>query len=788
MLKRAFLCGAMLCLCLPGNVLAANSEAEFDRSLADGDTSLHLESDIQFSEAHSSDVSSTVTVLNISSELPVNLRGAYSGVDGGPGSKNNNNGRLLSISASEGSALNFNGRPLVISGFGIKGNDGKSAEGQGGAIYSSTTLTIGGSGNVSFKNNKALGGNGLSSSADGMSGGRGGAVNSNDQLYFISTGTYLFEGNTAQGGNGDGGNAMGAGRGGAAFANKGMTFSGSGDYKFVNNLAKAGDNLRGVTNNYTGAAGQGGALLSWNKMNFDGTGRYTFVGNRAQGGAGVFSGTSGQGGAIYGRGVTEFSNSGTYVFENNIAAGVDADGVSTVSAGHGGAVFVYNTLDFSGSGTYSFRGNKALAGNSRNSGGYTYSSGIGGAIYAGNTLTFGGSGSYSFEGNTAQGGNSSNSGDSKQSGWGGAIYAANNLNASGGTYTFTGNTAKGGLASGGARTTDSGLGGAVYAAKALSMSNANFIGNMAVTANYGDYTSGLGGAVYAKGAVDLADSGLIGNSASNFGGAIYNASSSATTLKNTTLAGNQAGMAGGAIYAKGDVALLADVGKSTVITGNTASGKSDGVYIDTNGGARNISVDGQGSVLLGDSVRAVGGNAVAFSKNGEGSLVWGKYNYFSNNSSLNFNAGNTMLGSDFSLEADNLALNLSKGHSLYIDLTGREHSSALFAGLGSLNVEAGSVINLLFNADPGVAPELSLGNWLISAGDYSDWDIASLTLDIATTINGTAYIGAIITVDASGLWFNMGNLRATPIPASAGLLGLGLIGLARMKRRFAKAA
>lgn len=436
----------------------------------------------------------------------------------------------------------------------------------------------------------------------------------------------------------------------------------------------------------------------------------------------------------------------------------------------------------------------------------SFSTVYGGAVYAQSAVTFTGNGDYVFKNNQAiydiEGGGSA---------YGGAIASVRiDLGASS-SYHFENNSAAGGSVMSGYERSGLGLGGAIYASTTpdsrwdighLNVNNATFNNNKAYSLDEDNPHGGLGGAIYSSWNTSITNSSFAGNSASGYGGAIANVPqrlegsffgyNTITIGDNTSFSANTAGKAGGAIYTNGHIVFNGN----SIISGNTAGGVSDGIYINTDNfdehiakEKRNLTIaGGAGTVVrFDDSVRAVGENGLDFNKRGAGSLIWGDSSYFSNGSALNLQAGNTTLSNNFTLQADALALNLGASHSLYLELTGRDQNLALFSSLGRVSASPDSIIQLVFSEDPGVDPLSGLGRWMVAESVTTGWS-GIYQAKIYTLVNDTIYYGASFELDNGQLWVNLGHLASTPIPASAGLLGLGLLGLGRLRKRLGKAA
>jgi uncharacterized repeat protein (TIGR01451 family) len=411
---------------------------------------------------------------------------------------------------------------LTLTG-GLAQGTGTAAE--GGAIYSSGTLSLSG---VKVQNNRAVGSAGANATAlspivgPGASA-YGGGVYANGGAVTLTNDT-TFSGDTALGGaggnaagfaaNGTGG-AGGAGSGGGLYLAAG-TVTLSNDI-LSGNSAKGGGGGTGGLGGGAGGAGSGGGLyVAAGTVTLSNT---TLSGNTALGGSGgaaffaAGSGGAGSGGALY-------AAADTVRLSNDTLSG------NTALGGSGG-------------------GGKAAPGGVGGSGGV----GSGGALYAAaDTVTLS---NDTLSGNNAKGG----SGGAGRGSVGGVGGGSGGVGLAGGLYvargnlaltndTLSGNQAQGGNGGAGFLTDGgvilghgrggaggAGSGGGIYAAAGtVTLSNDTLSGN-----NAKGGTGGTGGSGHSGGA---------GGAGS--GGGLYEAGDT-VTLSNDTLSGNNAkGGSGGA--------------------------------------------------------------------------------------------------------------------------------------------------------------------------------------------------------------------------------------------------
>lgn len=404
----------------------------------------------------------------------------------------------------------------------------------------------------------------------------------------LALGAAYFDGNKALA-DADAGTA----RGGAAyFSGVSATAEFSGATEFSGNAASA-------------RVAQGGAVFAeGGEQKF--TGAATFSGNAANAGtAASASGTTfARGGAVFlAQGATQ-NFSGATNFVNNAAAAACATGTGENgrrSGTAGGAVYSAGTLAFAAGATTAFSGNtaetsgdgngaafggalyvesgKVSAGNFEMTGNRAAASGDaqGGALYVSPAGSLTLSGDFSLTGNSA-------TSDARASG--GAAYSSGTVRV-GGRFSAAGNRAEASDARGGAIFLESG-------SILISGSSEHEISGNSLT-SAGD---AFGGALCASGTfaqtagtLNLSDNAANATAGNAFGGAIY-ARGGNVTLTGATIQGNAANATagdafGGAIYL--DVSSRAEttltLRGNTTISGNTANGASDGIFVGKGAGA-----------------------------------------------------------------------------------------------------------------------------------------------------------------------------------------------------------
>ncbi|MFA6962725.1 MAG: hypothetical protein WC205_18360 [Opitutaceae bacterium] len=311
---------------------------------------------------------------------------------------------------------------------------------------------------------------------------------------------------------------------------------------------------------------------------------------------------------------------GTTEFTGNQA--VNYSGYGT-SASYGGAIYV-STGSVLLSGDVSFTDNV--------SGDLTWGAGYGGAIYSASgkvELTS----SSTFTENSA--------------GYGGAVALNGNNSHTIHNGTFTGNTARqqGGAIYNRSNLTLSGTnlfednttlytnGGAILhaptASQVLTINDATFRRNTAATA---------GGAIANTGELILTGSSLFeeNTATTDSGGAIYSFNGAQITLTNASFIRNTAALQGGAIYTNGSyINYNVTTGNTALISGNTANGVSNFLYISASGlNHSDLLIDTEAGATL-DMRDAIVGYAHEFTgdiyvfKSGEGTWKLGGNNDFS---------------------------------------------------------------------------------------------------------------------------------------------------------------
>lgn len=113
-------------------------------------------------------------------------------------------------------------------------------------------------------------------------------------------------------------------------------------------------------------------------------------------------------------------------------------------------------------------------------------------------------------------------------------------------------------------------------------------------------TEGNGGFINNSGEAGFENVEFRGNKAAN-GGAVYNAESGEAKFVNTSFKNNEASGKGGAIYGLGKVTLVATgEDQESVISGNTANGSSNGVYMES--GTLGLKATQGGKVSIQDEI------------------------------------------------------------------------------------------------------------------------------------------------------------------------------------------
>ena len=324
--------------------------------------------------------------------------------------------------------------------------------------------------------------------------------------------------------------------------------------------------------------------------------------------------------------------------------------INNIAAKEGGAMFTNNTsLDISNS---LFTGNNSTSAD-------------GGAIYT--------------AGGTSTTDNSTFMVNHSDNGSGGAIYNE------GGTSTINNSTFM-------SNYSDKGSGGAIY-----NEGGTSTINNSTFMSNYSD--KGSGGAIYNEGGTSTINNSTFMSNYSDkgYGGAIYN-DGGTLFITNSTFNGNYSSKTrGGAIYNAGTLNILANNG-STTFSGNTASGQSEAIYLDS--GVLNLNAGGVGQIVFNDKISSKNlGNVININKSGSvnpsdpqlGSPTNGKilFNQSVSNSTINLYNGTMSLARDNYLDGSSL--------NLYGGNIGMANNSIGTANLKNLSLTG--ITNLSIDAD-----------------------------------------------------------------------------------------
>ena len=633
----------------------------------------------------------------------------------------------MSLTAS--SEIKFDGNSATI--LALESGEAQTAGvvpvAQGGAIYvSAGTLNLGSA--VTFSGNSAD----ASAQDDALA--QGGAIF--QQAGKLTLGAANFSGNKA---------VARIAQGGAIYAAGGeMNFT---DAKFsLQNQALAGTATAAPGTTFA----RGGAIFAEGSavLNFSGATEFSLNSAYAQSATGADASgkrSGAAGGAIYSEGTLKFDEV-SFINGSAVVSG-DASG-----AAFGGAVYVsggkFSANTFTAREVYA-----AALGDAH-----------GGAVYTDIAGIFDVSGDLTVSGSAARG----VSGTDPKNASGGAIYAAGTVRV-GGNFSATGNSVSGEKASGGAVAVASG-------SVVVSGAGAHEISSNKVASSAGD---ALGGAISVNGGtfrqtagtLNLSGNSVVATGGNALGGAIYMRGGN-VTLTNATLSGNSAtggNALGGAIYMDSSRAGTLKLSGETTLSGNTAGGVSDGIYVGAGTGAVEIifetnatlTENEDGSVTrsnietatISDKI-AADGATVSLTKSGAGDLTLGEISALNDAKiSMHFNGGVSTLGGEVaSLEK----LSVASGAEVSLEKTLGGYKSAEIAG--TVNVGSGATWTFASGAETKLSGTLS-------------FDGASAVISGTSAISGT---GTFSVKNATTFKFadTSANLSAQTLTVGAGTLTL----------------
>ena len=558
-----------------------------------------------------------------------------------------------------------------------------------------------------------------------------------------------FNGEVGGGGMTLGGNGMVGPHTGPAFVN-------------VTNVSVSNNRIDVTTTTGTNAFG-GGILVNGHGINGGVSGNYsdvTFTGVDLLGNSIAFTQTGGLGGSVRGGGARigyagKFTYNGGRVEQNTVTltngdhaagGGLSVDGgnqytdvilsgvgfesnsvtvngsggIGTDAVARGGAFYYLGTKTGTptnivfNNGT-SFTGNSVEA-NDDGSSGDMYA--LGGAVHImidNAAVTFDG---VNFTNNEARSDNFAG---------GGAVMAEVYAAYTNGSLSFANTDFAGNKATG----VDAARGGAVYAeaGNTHTFTNTTLRQNSATASGPAGLATGGAISVNTEGTTSITGSVLAGNKAQSgeyaMGGAVY-MQGGTLNIEDSSLTGNQAvsadfsKAAGGAIYMATDtvslqpakVTLSATAGKETLIQGNRAGGRMNGIHFgNDNGGVSNshaeLEINGPGRVSVLDPVTVRMNNAMNFSlkKSGSGEFAWDGANTFTTvggTSTIDLDSGRIILGDTFTARAvDTIGLqsafdvHIGSGATVEFSLS-RDQNLAMFDfdnhGTKSLVVDNGATL------------------------------------------------------------------------------------------------
>lgn len=608
----------------------------------------------------------------------------------------------LALSSSSDVKFEGNSAKILSLDAGETQTDGVVPVAQGGAIYiSAGTLSLDAQGELAFSENEA------DASAQGSALARGGAIFQSAGTLTLGPASFLQNQVVAR-----------VAQGGAIYAAGGeMNFT---DAKFsLQNQALAGTETDAAGTTFA----RGGAIFAENSatLNFSGTTEFSLSSAYAK--SASESGTNGMrsgaaGGAIYSAGTLNFDEVSFF----NGSAVVSGD---TNGAAFGAAVYIADGV-FSAE---SLRANQMSA--------LALGDAHGGAIYTASAGLLDVSGDFTLSYNICAG----NSTVCPENASGGAVYAAGTMRV-GGDFSAKDNSVYGKKASGGAIAVASG-------SVVISGTGTHEISSNKATSFAGD---ALGGAISVEGGTFRQTAGtlaLSGNTATAtggnaLGGAIHMRGGN-VVLTNADVSGNSVGASsgdalGGAIYIDSSRAGTLTLFGNTTLSGNTANGLNDGIYVgagtqsveiifDTNA---TLTENEDGSVTRSDAESATisdkitaDGATLTLTKSGAGDLNLGEITSLNDAKiSMNFNGGVSDINGDV-------------------------------ASLEKLFVAAGAEVSLMSGTIGGYKSAEIAGTFYVASG--ATWNFSgesALALSGALLFDGaTAEISGAAVISGAGTFF-----------------------------------
>lgn len=712
-------------------------------------------------------------------------------------------------SSATGGALLLNGGK--IDGSGLKSltfsrnNVSAGSTAQGGALASISDVTEATFADANFLNNFVK----LFSLVTGESQSDGVVPVARGGALYVAGGSLTFSGTSGGKINSNTANAdsqaNALAQGGAIFQNAGTLTFGTAEkiFKFSENSASS---LAGTA--------QGGAAY------FSGTAETTFSGILSTFSKNTATAMIAQGGAIYADGGKQ-SFECILTFSNNDANALTTPSTTGTPFARGGAIFLASAAEQEFSGRATINDNRAVAVDADgNSGGGQRSGAAGGAIFSAGTLSFTNEKGCQISGNDAV-----VSGDENGAAFGGAIYVA------GGGVSAK----KIKMESNSAHASGDAFGGAIYVASAGTFAIdggisflQNNVGNSFSegSVNVDSAKRAQGGAIYSAGTVNIiGDFSAVQNTATAKntaqGGAIFIENSSFTQSAGTaTFSYNEAtatasgGTAqGGAIYLRGGNAAFAgatfsrnyatasdgtaqggaiyiDVSKSagatltlsgnTTISGNTANGAADGIFVGTGTATAAKSAatvifeqratlvrDDDGNVssrkdvetaTISDPITAAAGTTLVLKKTGSGDLSLGDI-------VANGDAKISLEIADGEASTTTLAGNVSALNSLSVGSGATLEISLKFGGCASATL-AGTV-----NVASGAEFAFANGSATTLTGTLAFSDGAKATISGASAISGA---GTFSVVGATTFKFSSAGEGESAVAGSLSAANLGL--------------
>ncbi|MBR1221841.1 autotransporter domain-containing protein [Bradyrhizobium sp. U87765 SZCCT0131] len=660
------------------------------------------------------------------------------------------------VAQTQNVALNNLTLANAVAQGGAGGGGGGGGMGAGGALFvnQSGNVTLSG---VSFSSNSAIGGAGATGTSGGGGGlgGAGGATNSSGLNGGGGGGLYGAGGGGSGNGSAGGGGVFGAGGIGYPAGGGGGGYTGAGGSLTANGqngglgigglAAQRGGNGYGTTG---GAQGGGGGGSGQDAFGFGGSGGGGFggqAGNPTQGGNGGFGGGGG------GPNGTTAGTAGGFGGGGSGAVGFVTGGKGGFGGGGGGI------------------GGNGFGGTGGN-GGY---GGGGGAAGFGSTTGVGGNGGFGAGGGSGpiagQAGFGAGNGGSAAGGGGGAMGGAVFV-AKGGTLTIngsggvTGNTATGGS---GANT------GSAFGA-------GFFLQGSALTIGAGNYTisdaiadqNGSGGAAAADGLGGTGGQSALTKSGSGtltLSGA--NTFSGGTTINegSTLVVGNSQALGSGTLALNGGAAGVTVNFNGSFVIGNSIVATGDPTYNVLTGSTTSLTgvLSGSGDVV----VNAAGGYAGTLVLSGlntyrgpttviAGTLQAGSTSAFGTNSAMTVAGGAVLDLSGFSNAVGSLTGSgtVTNSGSAAILTAGGDNTSTVFSGL----IQNGAGTTGLTKTGSGVLD-------LTGVNTYSGATTVSAGI---LQVDGSTASSSLTTVASGAVLSGSGTVGATTI-AGGGILAPG---------------